>query len=132
MNDAEIWRLIAIAAVGALAPMLGVVWNSLNKKFETGQAVLKEQIEDVRQVAMSALTKEEFDRELAQSLRDREALQRDVRELFGKVEATRDLVNAKVETARERMSEQIDKLRMDMNGGFNAIREDLRAAREGK
>lgn len=112
MNDPELWKLIAVSAVIALGGLLGIIWQSLNKK-----------IDEVRAIATSALTKDEFERELAQSLRDRENLQKDVRELFSKVETTKDLMNERVEAARRGMSEDIKQLRADMNGGFNSLRE---------
>lgn len=118
MTDAEFWKLMAMLAGGAIIPLLGVAWNSLTKK-----------VEEVRGIALAALTKEEFERELKQSLRDRENLQRDVRDLFSKVEATKDLMNARIEATRTGMLEELREFRSEVTGALNSIRDKLGAMR---
>lgn len=117
MNDAEFWKLMAMIAGGMIIPLLGIAWRSLTKR-----------VEEVRGIALAALTKDEFERELKQSLRDRARLDRAVTELYAKVDATREAMGNRLEAARTNMIEEMGQLRTEMTAGFNSIR-DLLIAR---
>ena len=104
------------AAVGGFAAL---IWKLLGHR-----------IKKVETTAEAALPKADFEKARAESIGDRQHIRDDVKELFGKVESTKDLVNERVEAARERMSAELRELRTDMNGGFNAIREELRSWRK--
>lgn len=119
ISDAEFWKQIASWLWVPLGVLLAITWQSLNKK-----------IDDVRQLAMAALTKEEFKRELEISLRDRESLQRDVRELYSKVEGAKDTMNAKVESARAGVMEEIKEFRSEMTSALNSVREAVLHSRD--
>lgn len=97
-------------AVGGLTAAVGLVWKLLDGR-----------IKKVEEIAEAALPRADFETAREESRNDRQNIRQDVKELFGKADSTKDLINARVDAVREMMQEEIRGLREDMNGGFTRM-----------
>ena len=114
VEDPSIWKQAANWLWAILIPMLAVIWGLLSKR-----------IDKIEAKADSALPRSEFKEHLEHSMKDRQNLREDVKELFNKTEALKDQVNARMETLRTDMHEAIGRLGDKMEKGFRDLRGEM-------
>lgn len=114
-SEVGLWKQATSWLWALLLPLILTVWSMLNGR-----------INEIKAKADAALPRKEFEDARAESRLERDRLRGDVKELFTKQEANKDLLNQRVESVRESVERKIDDLRRDVNGGFTSLRDELR------
>ena len=118
-SEIGIWKQAASWLWGLLVPMMLAIWGLLNSK-----------ISDIKLQAEAALPRKEWESARIEAREERERLRDDVKELFNRGEAVKDLINQRVDGVRESVERKIEDLRRDVNGGFNTLRDEIRQLRQ--
>jgi len=113
--DPGFWKQAASWLWSVLLLPMTALWAMFNSKINTIEAK-----------AEAALPRKDFEEARAQARQERHDLRGDVKELYERGEATKDLINQRVDGVRESVERKIDDLRRDVNGGFDAIRDEIR------
>lgn len=111
--DPSVWKWIAQNAVYPLSALMAALWATLNHR-----------ITHIEKKIDVTVPRTEFERAMNESKEDRASLRGDIRDLFGKVENSKDMNAQRIDAVYDRLSEKMDKLRDEMNGGFRRILED--------